>query len=149
MNGNLPPCNFHPLLLVLLCEDRVSVTFPLPDSSLEFSGYNLIFLRWVFQYGPFTWGMGWRDHKRDGGGHAPSIEKSSSYDSWTWDHSAWNLLSVLPLNVVWKASEASLLLPVKFRVPLLITSEDCYWDVIRKWRPNIFLNVICFVNRYT
>lgn len=58
MNGSLPPCNFHPLLLVLLCEDRVSVTFPLPDSSLEFSSYNLIFLSWVFQYGPFTWGMG-------------------------------------------------------------------------------------------
>lgn len=28
-------------------------------------------------------GDGVKDHKRDGGGHAPSIEKSPSYDSWT------------------------------------------------------------------
>jgi len=144
MNGNLPPYNFHPLLLVLSCEEIVSVTFPLPDSSLEFSGYNLIFLSWVFQYGPFTWVQ-----KRDGGGHETSIEKASSCNSWTWDHSPCNLLSVLPLNVIWKSSKASRLLPVKLRVPLLIASEDYYWDVIREWMPNIFLNVICFVNIYT
>lgn len=144
MNGNLPPCNFHPLPSVLLCEDRVSITFPLPDSSLEFSGDNLILLSRIFQYGPFTWVQ-----KRDGGGHATSTEKASLYNSWTWDHSTCSLLSVLPLNVIWKSSKASPLPPVKFRVPLLIASEDYYWDVIREWMPNIFLKVICFVNIYT
>lgn len=74
MNGNLPPCNFHPLLLVLLCEDRVSVTFPLPDSSLEFSGYNLVF----FKVGISVWtlylGDGVKGSQKGWGRGSASIE---------------------------------------------------------------------------
>lgn len=48
--------------------------FPLPDSSLDLKGYDLIFfffLSWVFQYGPSSWVQ-----KKGGGGHATSIEKA-------------------------------------------------------------------------
>lgn len=79
---------------------------------------------------PSTWVQ-----KRDRWRHATSMEKAEKWNSQTWDQRAWNLLLVLPLNLIWSLSSICLsftMCKMTLGVSLLIASEECYWGEIRE-----------------
>lgn len=111
--------------------------FPLPGSLLDFKGDNLVFLllllflSWVFQYGPWISSLCLSPKKGWGKACNPCGESIvvKHLDLKSMD------LQFTPsyLNVIWSLSSVCLsftLCEMRLRVFLVIDSEECYWDVM-------------------